>query len=67
MNPAIKTALAKFALDVITGGLAAACVVLASTNLDTANPKVLALALTAGFLNGAINAARRYAVVQVAQ
>lgn len=66
MNPALKTALGKFALDLVTGGLAAACVVLASTDLNTADPKVLVLALLAGFINGAINAARRYAAVQVA-
>lgn len=64
MNPALKTALLKFALDLVTGGIGTACGVLAATNLDAADPKVLAVALFAGFLNGAINAARRYAVVQ---
>lgn len=63
----MKEALVKFAVDVATGALAGAAAVLAVTNLDTANPKVLAVALFVGALNGAINAARRYAITRVVE
>lgn len=63
----MKTAFIKFAIDLATGFVSGASGVLAVTNLDVTNPKVLAVALLIGALNGAINAARRYAVIQVAQ
>lgn len=62
----MKTALTNFAIDVFEGGVAGACAVLAATNLDVANPKVLAIALLSGALTGAIAAARRYAVTKTA-
>lgn len=58
----MKEALIKFAIDLATGAVAGAVAVLSTTDLDAANPKVLAVALFVGALNGAINAARRYAV-----
>lgn len=60
----MKDALTKFAIDLITGGIAGASGVLAITNLDAANPKVLAVAIAIGFLNGVINVARRYGVAK---
>jgi hypothetical protein len=66
MNEAFKTALVKFAVDLATGAVAGATAVLAVTNLDTANPKILAVAIFVGALNGVINAARRYAAVKAA-
>jgi ribose/xylose/arabinose/galactoside ABC-type transport system permease subunit len=66
MNEAFKTALVKFAIDLATGAISGASAVLAATDLDVANPKVLAIALFVGALNGAINAARRYTAAQVA-
>lgn len=62
----MKEALTKFAIDLFEGAVAGAVAVLAVTNTDTANPKVLAIALFVGALNGAIAAARRYAVAKVA-
>lgn len=62
----MKEALTKFAIDLVTGAVAGATAVLAVTNLDTANPKILAVALFVGALNGVINAARRYAATQTA-
>lgn len=58
----MQTAIVKFCVDLATAGIASAAGVLAVTNLDAANPKVLAIAIAIGFLNGAINAARRYAL-----
>jgi hypothetical protein len=55
----MKDLLTKFGIDLFTGAVAGAIAVLSVTNLDTANPKVLAI-------NGAINAARRYAVTKAA-
>lgn len=63
----MREALVKFLIDVTTGAVAGAAAVLAITNLETANPKVLAVALFVGALNGAINAARRYAVTRVTE
>jgi hypothetical protein len=60
----MKEALTKFAIDVFEGAVAGAVAVLALTNLDTANPKLLAVALFVGALNGAIAAARRFAVAK---
>lgn len=62
----MKEALIKFAIDLFTGGVAGASGVLAITNLDATNPKVFAVAVAIGFLNGVINAARRYGVSKAA-
>lgn len=62
----MKEAIIKFAIDVATGAVAGASAVLIATDLDTANPKILAIAIFVGALNGAINAARRYAVTKAA-
>jgi hypothetical protein len=64
MNDSLKTALVKFAVDLATAGVAGASGVLAVTNLDATSPKVLAIAIGIGFLNGIINAARRYTLTQ---
>ncbi len=58
----MKQTLLSFITDLVTAGVTGAAGVLAVTNLDIANPKVLAVALAIGFLNGAVNAARRYAL-----
>jgi ribose/xylose/arabinose/galactoside ABC-type transport system permease subunit len=58
----MKEAFIKFAIDLASGAVAGACAVLAATDLNTANPKILAIAIFVGAINGAINAARRYAV-----
>lgn len=62
----MKEALIKFAIDLFTGGVAGASGVLAVTDLDATSPKVFAIALAIGFLNGVINAARRYGVSKTA-
>lgn len=62
----MKEALIKFAIDLFTGGVAGASGVLAVTNLDATNPKVFAVAVAIGFLNGVINVARRYGVAKAA-
>ena len=62
----MKEALTKFAIDLFTGAVTGAVAVLSVTNLDTVNPKVFAVALFVGALNGVINAARRYAAVKAA-
>ena len=62
----MKEALTKFAIDLFTGAVAGAVAVLSVTNLDTVNPKVFAVAIFVGAINGVINAARRYAVAKTA-
>ena len=62
----VKEAIIKFAIDVASGAVAGAVAVLAATDLDTTSPKVFAIAIFVGAINGAINAARRYAVTKAA-
>lgn len=61
----MKEALVKFATDLFEGAVAGAVAVLVVTDLDAADPKILAAALLVGALNGAIAAARRRAVAKV--
>lgn len=55
----MKTAIWKFAQDLIESGIGAAAAAVLALNFNDADPRIVAYAALAGFITGAIAAARR--------